>query len=194
MPLEHAILAILDYQPMTGYDLKKFLDISISHFWSTTQSHIYKSLEGLDKKSWVTAEIIPQEGKPNRKEYRITDAGRDELHRWLVTPLQADPVRQACLIQIFFSHTSTNEEISALFESRMHEFRERLDILRTVAQAAIDENAKFIGVERARQLWEITLDYGVSYYEFELAWHEKTLDTIGRLPPLTPPNPNPINF
>ena len=188
MPLEHAILALLEYQPMTGYDLKKLFDISISHFWSTTQSHIYKSLEGLEKKGWAEAHVIPQEGKPNRKEYQITDTGRAELRRWLVTPLPLEPVREACLIQIFFSHFSTNEEISALFETRMKEMRERIHILKTAAQTAIDENAKQIGIERARQLWQITLDYGIDYYEFELAWHEKTLETIRNLPPLILPN------
>jgi PadR family transcriptional regulator, regulatory protein AphA len=187
MPLEHAILAFLDFQPGTGYDLKKDFDISVAHFWSAAQSHIYKSLEGLEKKGWAEAQTIPGEGKPNRKEYHLTDAGRAELRRWLVTPLPLEPVREAHLIQVFFSHASTNEEIAALFETRMVEIRERLHLLRTSAQAAIDENAQRVGVERARQLWQITLDYGIDYYTFELAWHEKTLATLRHLPPLMPP-------
>jgi DNA-binding PadR family transcriptional regulator len=173
---------------MSGYDLKKFFDQSVGHFWSATQSHIYKSLGELDKKGWAEAKVIQQDGKPNRKEYQITDDGRVELRRWLTTPLPLEPVRDACLIQVFFSHFCSNEEIAALFETRMKEIRERVQILRTIAQAAIDDNAKQVGIERARQLWQITLDYGIDYYEFELAWHEKTLATIRNLPPLTPPN------
>lgn len=188
MPLEHAILAFLEFQPGSGYDLKKYFDISVAHFWSATQSHIYKSLEGLEEKGWAKAQVIPGEGKPNRKEYHITDDGRAELRRWLVTPLPLEPVRDAHLIQIFFSHASTNDEIAALFEARLGTIRERLQILRTSAQAALDENAEQIGVERARQLWQITLDYGIDYYEFELAWHEKMLATIRQLPPLLPAN------
>lgn len=187
MPLAHAILGFLDYQPMSGYDLKKFFDVSVAHFWSAAQSHIYKALEGLEKEGWAEARIIPQEGRPNRKEYHITDAGRAELRRWLTTPLPLDPVRDASLIQVFFSHFSTNEEIAALFEARMQKAGEQLALLHTGAQAAINENAQRIGVERARQLWQITLDYGIAYYEFELAWYEKTLETIRALPPLTPP-------
>jgi len=186
MPLEHAILAFIEYQPMSGYDLKKFFDVSVAHFWSTTQSHIYKSLEGLEKKGWAAARIIQQEGKPNRNEYHITDEGRAELRRWMTTPLPMDPVREATLIQIFFSHFSANEEIAALLDARMQEIRERLHTLRTSAQTAINENAQQIGIERARQLWQITLDYGIEYYEFELAWNKKTLETIRNLPPLTP--------
>jgi PadR family transcriptional regulator, regulatory protein AphA len=189
MPLAHAILAFLEFQPMSGYDLKKFFDVSVVHFWSATQSHIYKSLEDLSKQSWVEGKVIPQEGKPSRREYQITDAGRAELRRWLVTPLPLEPVREASLIQIFFSHLSTNEEIAALLEARMRAIREQLHILRTAAQAAIDENAKRIPIERAIRLWQITLDYGIDRYEFELAWHAKTLETIRDLPPLTLPDP-----
>ena len=189
MPLEHAILAFIEFEPMSGYDLKKLFDQSVTHFWSATQSHIYKSLEGLEKKGWAQAQIIQGEGKPNRKQYQITDEGRAELRRWLVTPLPMESVRQANLIQIFFSHFSSNEEIAALFETRMEQLREQIHTLKTVAQTALNENTDRIGVERARQLWQITLDYGIDYYEFELAWHEKTLKTIRNLPPLTPPNP-----
>ena len=190
MPLEHAILAFIEFQPLSGYDLKKYFDVSVAHFWSATQSHIYKSLEGLEKKDWAQARVIQQDGKPNRKEYHITDAGRAELRRWLVTPLPMEPVREAALIQLFFSHFSSNEEIIFLFETRMENLRAHIQALRSSAQAAIDENAKRVGVERARQLWQLTLDYGVDYYEFELAWYEKKLATIRALPALTPPNPS----
>lgn len=187
MPLEHAILAMIEYQPMSGYDLKKFFDASVAHFWSATQSHIYKSLEGLEKKAWVVSHIIPQEGKPNRKEYDITEEGRSELHRWITTPLPMEPVREAALIQVFFSHYSSNAEIAGLIEARIQEIQERLLILRTSAQTAIDENAQQVGIERARQLWQVTLDYGIAYYEFELTWNQKTLETVRNLPPLIPP-------
>jgi hypothetical protein len=70
----------------------------------------------------------------------------------------------------------------------MNEIRSQIHTLKTVAQVAIDENAQRVGFERARLLWQITLDYGLAYYEFELAWNQRTLETIRNLPPLTPPN------
>jgi len=187
MPLEHAILAILDFQPMSGYDLKKFFDMSVAHFWSATQSHIYKALAELEKKSWVEKQAILQEGKPSRNEFTITEAGRLELRSWLTTPLPLAPVRHSWLIQIFFSHFSTNEEIAALFETRIQEMRARLEVYKGVAQAAIDQNAAQIGIERMRLLWQTTLDYGIDYYQFELDWHTRMLARIRALPPLTPP-------
>ena len=188
MPLEHAILAFLEYEPMSGYDLKKFFDLSIAHFWSTTRSHIYKALEGLEEKGWARVQVIPQDGKPSRKEYHITAEGHNELRRWLVSPMPMEPVREPFLIQVFFSHSSSNEEIADLFETRIAAIREQLQVLRGAAQMAINENAKRIGVERARLLWQVTLDYGIEYYEFDLAWHQKTLEKIRRLPSLQPPD------
>jgi DNA-binding PadR family transcriptional regulator len=187
MPLEHAILAFLELRPMTGYDLKLYLDQSVAHFWSATQSHIYKALDGLEKQGWAEVTWIAQEGKPNRKEFRITDAGRAELRRWLTTPLPLEAVRLAWLIQVFFSHPITNEEIVSLLEARMEAIRARLKTYREAAQTAIDENARQFGIERAQALWQITLDYGIDRYKSELVWLEKILERVRNLPPLIAP-------
>ena len=187
MPLEHAILGFLEYGPMTGYDLKKYFDQSIAHFWSATQSHIYKALENLEKDGFVEFKVIPQDDKPNRKEYRITPAGRSELQRWLTTPLLLEPVRESWLIQIFFSTISSNEEIASLFEARMKEIQERLKVYKEDAQAALDRNANEMGIERARELWQITLDYGIAFYEFELKWDKRMLERVNNLPALKMP-------
>lgn len=182
MPLSHAILGFLEFRPLTGYDLKKYFDQSIAHFWSATKSHIYQALEKLEKDGLVTSQIIPQEGKPNRREYQITDTGRSELRHWLTSPLPPGQLREGWLIQVFFSHKSSNEEIVTLLEARRKAISERLDIYRTVVQDVITQNAERVGVERARQLWQITLDHGIDYYEFEIDWLEKVVDRISTLP------------
>jgi DNA-binding PadR family transcriptional regulator len=184
MPLAHAILGFLDYAPMTGYDLKKFFDQSVAHFWSATQSHIYKALETLEEEGFVESKIIPQEGRPNRKEYHITKSGRAELRRWVVTPLPLSPTREAWLIQIFFSHASSNEEIAALLKARAEKIREALEAFHTQIPASMEEGAAQPGMERMKQLWKLTGDYGAAYYEAELAWIEKTIKKINKLPPL----------
>lgn len=186
MPLSHAILGFLEYQPMTGYDLKKYFDQSVAHFWSATQSHIYKALENLEKDGMVKSQIIQGEGKPNRKQYQITDEGRGELRRWVSTPLPLEVTREAWLIQIFFAHGITNEAIVHLFEKRIETIRACLADYKTV-QAYIDENSKQVGIQRLRELWQLTLDYGMDYYENEVAWLEKTLPRVRKLPAMEMP-------
>jgi DNA-binding PadR family transcriptional regulator len=186
MPLSHAILGFLEYGSMSGYDLKKNFDQSVAHFWSATQSHIYKALEQLESDGLVTSQVIQQEGKPNRKQYQITDAGRAELRRWVSTPLPMAGPRSAWLIQVFFAHDLTNEEIANLFEKRIEALRARLSQLENV-QKNIDENFKKVGVKRVQSLWQLTLDYGIDNYTSEINWLEKTLPVVRKLSPLMPP-------
>lgn len=185
MPLAHAILGFLDYQPMSGYDLKKYFDQSVAHFWSATQSHIYKALDTLEKDGLVESKIIPQEGKPNRKQYQITEAGRAELHRWVATPLPVETQREAWLIQVFFAHQLDNEEIAHLFEDRIQRLRASLLQVQN-AQRHIDEKYQYSG--RLQSLWQLTLDYGIDYYVNEIHWLEKTLPLVYALPPLPDQN------
>jgi DNA-binding PadR family transcriptional regulator len=182
MPLAHAILASLDLQPMSGYDLKKFFDQSVGHFWSTTQSHIYKALDDVERQGWAVKVLIPQAGKPNRKEYSLTDLGRDELRRWLTTPLPPAPVREAWLVQLFFSHTSSDEEIAALIAARGQGLREILDMYQAHAQVTVPQDLP-PGLERASALWQMTLDYGIAFYQFEQHWNQEMLQRIKHLPP-----------
>jgi PadR family transcriptional regulator AphA len=180
MPLTHAILGFLEYEPMTGYDLKKYFDQSIAHFWSATQSHIYKALENLEKEGLVESTAIPQAGRPNRKQYQITEAGSAELRHWMTTPLPVEIPRQAWLIQVFFAHGVTNEEIAHLFEKRLETLREYLSRCK-IAQSTIEENYKRMRVDRKHDLWQLTLDYGVDYYEHEIAWLERALPRVRKL-------------
>jgi len=183
MPLSHAILGFLDYRAMSGYDLKKYFDQSVAHFWSATQSHIYKALETLEKDGMVESQVIQQEGKPNRKQYQITDEGRAELRRWISTPLPVETKREAWLIQVFFAHDLANEDIVALFENRIERLRTSLSQCQ-LAQKNIDENSRGEGMQRLQNLWQLTLDYGIDYYQHEIGWLEKTLPSVRKLPPL----------
>jgi PadR family transcriptional regulator, regulatory protein AphA len=186
MSLPHAILGFLEYGPMTGYDLKKYFDQSVAHFWSTTQSHIYKALESLEKDGLAESKVIPQEGKPNRKQYKITGAGRRELRHWVATPLASEGPRAAWLIQIFFAHNLSNEEIVHLFEKRIESLRMYLEGSKR-AEKNIQENYERVGIKRMQDLWQLTLDYGAHYYENEIDWLEKTLPRVRKLPPMSRP-------
>ena len=186
MPLSHAILGFLEYQPMSGYRLKKHFDRSVGHFWSATQSHIYKSLETLESEGMVRSQMIQQEGKPNQKQYQITDSGRTELQRWLSTPLPVERPRAAWLIQVFFAHNLANEEIAKLFEKRIEYLRTYLSQLQE-AQKTLDENYKKMDAKRLKSLWQLTLDYGMDHYQNEIDWLEKTLIVVHKLPALALP-------
>jgi hypothetical protein len=75
-------------------------------------------------------------------------------------------------IQVFFAHNLANEEIANLFEKRIENLRAYLSQCQ-LAQKSIDGNYKQVGIKRLRDLWQLTLDYGINYYENEIVWLEK---------------------
>ena len=142
---------------------------------------MYKALEGMEADGWVGFQLMTQEGRPNRKQYQITATGREELQRWAAKPMPVEIKREAWLIQVFFAHTSSNEEIANLFDQRIEGLRTHL-VECQAAQAHIDEAYRQVGIERMRGLWQMTLDYGVDYYNNEITWLEKAKSRIQELP------------
>ena len=69
MSLKHTLLGFLNYAPMTGYDLKKHIDNSTQFFWHAKLGQIYPTLKRLDEDGLTESEIMPQEGKPDKKFY-----------------------------------------------------------------------------------------------------------------------------
>ena len=182
MSLEHAILGFLTYRPLSGYDLKKFFDESVRHFWSAPQSQIYRTLARMSGTGWVEMEHIEQEDRPDRKVYHITDAGQDELLKWLTTPLNQSAVRNLWLAKVFFAHPLSDDKILALFEEHADKLRQKLELFRKGVQEVVERRFAEVGSKRSRRLWQFTLDYGIAHLEWELQWVENALKDLRNLP------------
>ncbi|AFR48580.1 PadR family transcriptional regulator [Gordonia sp. KTR9] len=93
MALEHAILVSLAERPGTGYEIGQQFDRSIGYFWSATHQQIYRTLKKLLDDDLVSVESISQDGRPDKKVYTISDAGRDALADWAMSPTPLQPLR-----------------------------------------------------------------------------------------------------
>ncbi len=183
MSLEFAILGFLNYHPYTGYDLKKIFDTSIRHFWPADQSQIYRTLARLTEQGFVEMEKIPQEDRPDRKVYHITDAGRTELLKWLAGTVPHDESRSAALIQVFFAGQLSDKEILAKFEGFAAMLREILARYDQIP-AQIEPYEQEIPSPREHFFWLLTLDNGIRNMRANLEWAENVIAQIkaGKVP------------
>ena len=85
--LTHAILVSLCEQSSTGYELARRFDLSIGFFWAASHQQIYRTLHTLESNDWVHVRHVKQHGRPDKKVYTVSDAGRAELARWIGSPL-----------------------------------------------------------------------------------------------------------
>ena len=177
MSLEYAILGFLNYHPYSGYDLKKIFDTSIRHFWPADQSQIYRTLSRLTDNGWAEMEKIPQEDRPDRKVYHITDTGRAELRRWLAGPPPMGEPRSAPLIQVFFSAQLSDEENLAKFEGYAAVMRMILAQYEQVP-GQIGPFQEEIPSPREHFFWLLTLENGLFNMRANLAWAESVIARI----------------
>ncbi|MEI2613157.1 MAG: PadR family transcriptional regulator [Candidatus Promineifilaceae bacterium] len=126
MSLKHAILGFLSLSPLSGYDLKKTFDRSVQHFWPANQSQIYRTLAELDEQGLVSKEVISRDERLDMKVYSLTEAGRVELHNWLVTPLRPQDTREPFLIQLFFGGQLSEAELLNLLQHQLRGVEEML--------------------------------------------------------------------
>lgn len=169
MALRHALLGLLSIRPLTGYELKKQFDGTVRHFWTADQAQIYRTLYRLDDEGLVESQLVPQEGRADRREYRITADGVEELERWLRTAAAVPPDREPFLAQLFFAGRLTSDEIVRLIDGRIALTLQGLASLRGVATAWA-ELAERGPSTQTELLTMATLERGVRQHLTELAW------------------------
>ena len=100
--LHYIILGLLGAHPMSGYDIKRAFDRSLATYWNAGNSQIYTTLKTLAARKLVSSEIIQQEGRPNRRVYSLTPAGRTTLDAWLAEPVPSRFAKDEFLTRLFF--------------------------------------------------------------------------------------------
>ena len=98
MSLRIAALGLLAQHPGSGYDLLKRFEKSMANVWPATQSQLYGELNKLANAGLIEVSDI---GPRGRKEYRITEAGRAELVRWINDTGDDPPMRRPDLVRVF---------------------------------------------------------------------------------------------
>jgi DNA-binding PadR family transcriptional regulator len=87
MPIQHAVLALLEQGESYGYELRTQFKESVGPQWGDLNiGHLYQVLDRLVRDGLVTRKAVAQSEKPDKQVYRLTRSGRAELLDWLETP------------------------------------------------------------------------------------------------------------
>ncbi len=140
MSLAHVILGLLQQREQTGYDLKtECFDQCIAHLWQADQAQIYRTLDKLEAQGWITCTVQIQHDRPNRKVYRVTEAGKAELTQWLHTHQPLPILREPLLVQLYFAAQLPNEAIVHLLEQEFEARRAKLAECEAIDVPSLDD-------------------------------------------------------
>ena len=133
----------------------------MANVWPATQSQLYGELNKLADAGLIE---VTEVGPRGRKEYRVTDAGRAELRRWVTNPQDDPPFRSAELLRVFLlgeaPATDARKHMEAIAE-RAESERRRLQELRGTLPWGEDD-CDFYG--------QAALEYGLRIQAMRVEW------------------------
>src|SRR3954451_9707237 len=161
-PTAHVILGMIRLGKTNGYAIKQLVDVSTRRFWAASYGQIYPELKRLEDAGLIEGEDAPAGGR-QRRSYRLTAAGEQELHEWLVSDegTLGFEVRDEGLLRFFFADAMSPDEVLGLVR-RMRERHERIaGELRVTREAAAEAPFRFP---------YMTADFGVAHHQFIADW------------------------
>ncbi|HWR24186.1 MAG TPA: PadR family transcriptional regulator [Feifaniaceae bacterium] len=160
------VLGLLSHEDMSGYDMKKRMDLSVSHFWNVGFGQIYPTLKELSAEGLVQKKECPSAKGPNKIVYSITQKGREALLGWLQLPEEKEYTRYELLLKLFFSASLPAEyslrriaAFQARHEQNLHLMEQFTGELKPILDAGPDHTYYYL-----------TALFGKHVYQAYLAW------------------------
>lgn len=183
MSLQYAILGLLSYRSMTGYDLKKMFDDSINNFWAASLSQIYRELGTLENKGHLTSVIEKQNDRPDKRIYNITDTGKEAFRDWITNFPQklSKEKRDEFTLRIFFGSNLSREELIVQFRRFLEETREyqaKVEYFNRISDRYVSEMKLFHGEDI---YWKFILRRAALNLETSAKWAEECIGELEEL-------------
>ncbi|MBV1883078.1 MAG: PadR family transcriptional regulator [Pseudomonadales bacterium] len=186
MSLKHTILAMLETGEITGYGIAKKFNGTFGFIWNASHQQIYQELAKLSKVGLVDYQSIIQSGKPNKKIYKITSSGLQELRKWIENPMDLPKIKDQLMVKLFVGHLVKPEVIQSQIKQHRKLHQEKLDTLCEATQ----ENNNDTSVNN--KLAHLAIKRGIALHQSWLQWATEVQDVLEELE--SPENGSPMNL
>ncbi|MBT4907503.1 MAG: PadR family transcriptional regulator [Rhodospirillaceae bacterium] len=139
MDAKTVCLAVLSQGEASGYEIRKSVEEGpFGHIQDIGFSSIYPALSRLRGDGLVTVTELAQEGRPDKKIYRLTSDGRLALLNALQDPTESDRVRSDFLFRMLFADILPPSIINSMIDARMEEIQTSLTRLGASASGGFE--------------------------------------------------------
>jgi len=179
MSIRHSLLALLEQEPMYGYQLRAEFEQRTGGAWALNIGQVYTTLTRLERDDLVTSAGADTEGHVH---YAITAAGRAEVQAWFGAAVPREtPARDELAIKIALAVSLPGvDAVAILDQQRLSTMKALQDYTRlkptTQAQTGVD------------LAWGLVLDSLIFAAEAELRWLDHCETRVRRAKPLIAPH------
>jgi DNA-binding PadR family transcriptional regulator len=168
----HAVLGLLSFARMSGYDLSAVAQRSIAQVWPISKTQVYAELRRLSALGLVAGRDAEHSGGPAKTVFELTAAGERELDAWLASDTVAGVrLRAPAVLKLLFAHRAEADQARAQLERFRGRVEDRLAELEQLA-TVLERNPDAV------YAWA-TAQFGVRVCEAIVTWID---EVIPRLP------------
>lgn len=159
MSVKFGLLALLDEAPSHGYNLKTAFERRTGGSWALNIGQVYTTIQRLERDGLVES---VGGGDDDRREYRITPAGHEQLAAWFETPIVPEaPARDELTIKVLLAVAAGDVDVTTLLQRQRRASVEQLQAYtRRKAKADPGRDVAFL----------ILLDALIFRTEAEIRW------------------------
>ena len=137
--MKYPILALLEDSPAHGYELKSAFERRFGEVWGAINiGTVYHALQRLERDGLVTAEVVEQSTRPDKRVYALTDAGRDAVRGWLNGPASNTRLKDQFFLKFLLA---AKTGLADPFELLERQRASALRALRDLSELSIDAGA-----------------------------------------------------
>jgi DNA-binding PadR family transcriptional regulator len=176
MSIKHGLLALLEREPMYGYQLRAAFEETTGGTWPLNIGQVYTTLSRLERDELVRE--LPAADQAQRS-YEITDAGHAELAQWFATPVsRTDRPRDELAIKLALALTTPGVDVHQVVQTQ-----------RGATMRTLQEYTRLKSREPQPHdlAWRLVLDAMLFQAEAEVRWLDHCEASLIRYAP--PPIP-----
>ncbi|GGW10500.1 PadR family transcriptional regulator [Streptomyces capoamus] len=182
MALRNAVMAALLEGEASGYDLAKAFDATVANFWMSTPQQLYRELERMAAEGLVTARVVEQERRPNKRLFSLTRAGREAVRAYTAEPLGRPAViRDELMVKVQCADVGDMAAVRAAVAERVEWATAKLARYERIRQRLLDGRTEDRYLAEAERIGPyLTLLRGMSFERENLRWGETALRLLDR--------------
>lgn len=179
MSLRHGLLGLLNDGPMTGYELDKAFKAALYASWHVQTSQVYYELGKMEALGLVSAELVIQTSRPNKKNYYIEEKGREVFKKWLLEDHIQEEVamKHPFLMQCFFGGENSKLENLQMLKRFKEACINQLEMIKATGNEGKQYREALDRPEKAKYWWYVG-KFNLNYYKMCIEWADETIAAI----------------
>ena len=177
MALKYVLLTLLQKEPQTGYQIVQSFETAIGYFWSASHQQVYRELGNLSNAGHVSAQLIQQKDKPDKKIYSIKSSGVVELTNWLEAPAKKTATKDPLLVKLLNASSENYEAMVSELQAINEQSKGLYKIYQGIEDAYYSDDQRK-ALPTTDMVLYIALRKGILGIQAQMKWHLEAISLL----------------